>query len=333
MRIDDRIYGPVEVDEPVLLAVMETAPVRRLRGVLQHGITGLLGITNPLDRYEHSVGVMLLVRRLGAPVEEQIAALLHDVSHTAFSHVIDYLFQGEDGQSYHEAVKADYIARTELPDVLARHGYDWRAVLDDDAYPLLEQPLPALCADRIDYFLRDSVDLGLSTIAQAREVVAHLVVHEGRIMLDDPDVARWMADTYMAADHASWSDLREVGLYELAARAIGRALASGDLSTDNLWGEDRAIWAVLRASTDPQVRALVAQITTETRFAWDDAAPDFRIYTRVRSIDPDVVTDGAARPLSALDPAFAARLEAYMRRKAGKWPIRVIPAGDGTGEA
>jgi HD superfamily phosphohydrolase len=32
---------------------------------------------------------MLLVRRLGASLEEQIAALLHDVSHTAFSHVID----------------------------------------------------------------------------------------------------------------------------------------------------------------------------------------------------------------------------------------------------
>ena len=252
MRIDDRIYGPVEVDEPVLLAVMETAPVRRLRGVLQHGITGLLGITNPLDRYEHSVGVMLLVRRLGAPVEEQIAALLHDVSHTAFSHVIDYLFQGEDGQSYHEAVKADYIARTELPDVLARHGYDWRAVLDDDAYPLLEQPLPALCADRIDYFLRDSVDLGLSTIAQAR---------------------RWWRTRRMRAGSCSTIRMSRAGwptMYgrrpcELVGPARGRAVRwrrgpsgvpcerrSVDRQPVGRGPRDRA---VLCASTDPQARA------------------------------------------------------------------------------
>lgn len=95
---------------------------------------------------------------------------------------------------------------------------------------------------------------------------------------------------------------------------------------DRIYGPVEVDEPVLRASTDPQVRALVAQITTETRFAWDDAAPGFRLYTRVRSIDPDVVTNGAAWPLSMPDPAFAARRAGYMRRKAGKWTIRMIPA-------
>ncbi len=36
---------------------------------------------------------MMLVNRLGGSLEEQIAALLHDVSHTAFSHVIDYVLE------------------------------------------------------------------------------------------------------------------------------------------------------------------------------------------------------------------------------------------------
>lgn len=39
---------------------------------------------------------MLLNRQLDASMEEQIVALLHDVSHTAFSHVIDYVFDDHD---------------------------------------------------------------------------------------------------------------------------------------------------------------------------------------------------------------------------------------------
>jgi hypothetical protein len=35
-----------------------------------------------VTRYEHSVGAMLAVRRLGGNLEAQASALLHDVAHT-----------------------------------------------------------------------------------------------------------------------------------------------------------------------------------------------------------------------------------------------------------
>src|SRR3990170_5931387 len=171
MQYRDAVYGPAEIGEPVLLDLMQSAAMNRLRGVLQHGITGLIGITAPTTRFEHSVGVMLLVRRLGASLEEQIAALLHDVSHTAFSHVIDYVFGGHDSQSYHEGVQEEYLAGTDVPAILARHGFDWRDFLHEADFPLLEQPAPALCADRLDYFLRDSRDLGLATDDEIENVL------------------------------------------------------------------------------------------------------------------------------------------------------------------
>jgi hypothetical protein len=91
-----------------------------------------LGVTSPITRFEHSVGVMILVRELGASLTEQIAALLHDVSHTAFSHVIDYVFDGHDSQSYHDEKKEVYMASTTIPAILAQHGYDWRDVLSEE---------------------------------------------------------------------------------------------------------------------------------------------------------------------------------------------------------
>lgn len=325
MLIHDRIYGSVDVDTPVLLDLMGSAPMQRLHGVLQHGVTALLGITQPVSRYEHSLGVMLLVRRLGGGLEEQVAALLHDVSHTAFSHVIDYVFDRHDSQSYHEEKKADYVAGTELPAVLARHGYDWRDVLHEERYPLLEQPAPALCADRLDYCLRDSLDLGLATPAEVRGVLPHLVVRRRRIAVDDVAVARRLADTVMRADDASWSNFAEVGYYQLAADAIAAGLRLGALDEADVWGTDLALWEKLHASDHPELRARLALVSRNTQFVWDDAAPTFRVSTKLRTIDPDVAMGGDMRPLSALDADYARRRAEYLARKSGKWPIRVVP--------
>jgi HD superfamily phosphohydrolase len=325
----DRIYGTVAIESPILLTLMQTHALRRLHGVLQHGISGLLGITRPTSRFEHCVGVMILARSLGASLHEQVAALLHDVSHTAFSHVIDYVYLGHDSQSYHEDVKESYFAQTDLPAVLACHGYDWRRLLDETAFPILEQPAPALCADRLDYFLRDSLDLGLATLTDIRSALSSLVVHNGQIAVVERDAALWIADTYMAADNASWANLREVGLYELCARAIRRALALGVITDADIWGTDADVWARLGRNDDAELQALIRLVSADTGFVIDEHAPTFRVSTKLRTVDPQVLVDGRLTRLSALDVGFARRRAAYLRAKSGQWPIRVIPPRDG----
>jgi HD superfamily phosphohydrolase len=115
-------------------------------GISCNGITALLGITQMTWRLEHSAGVMLLVRWMGAGLDEQIAALLHDVSRTAFSHVIDYVFNNHEHQSYHERMKAPYLEPSDVPAGLAAYGFNWFNFLNEEGYPLLEQPVsrPAL---------------------------------------------------------------------------------------------------------------------------------------------------------------------------------------------
>ena len=308
----------------MLLALLETQAVQRMHKVLQHGISGLLGVTRATTRYEHSMGVMLLVQRLGAGLEEQIAALLHDVSHTAFSHVIDYVFNNYDQQSYHEEKKEQFIAASDLPAALAGFGYDWHMLLDEEAFPLLEQPAPALCADRLDYFLRDTPDLGVATLDEVQHAIAHLVNFQGRIVADDLPAARWMGETFILGDKASWANFREVGLYELTAQAIRYALYSGVLSEADLWGGDRDAWEKMLQAEDPVLQAQLRLVSTETQFVWDEAHPDFRVSTKLRTIDPDVQVDGQIHRLSELDPDFARMREAYLREKSGKWPMRIV---------
>lgn len=333
MRYKDSIYGTVEITEPVLLDLMQSSAMQRLNGVLQHGITALLGITPPFSRFEHSIGAMLLVRRLGASVEEQIAALVHDVSHTAFSHVIDFVFGDQGGQSYHEEKKEEHIAGSDIPEVLRRHGFDWREFLDEEKFHLLEQPAPALCADRLDYFFRDLEPLGLADREAIQAAVGALVQKEGRIAVGNPAPARWLAYSFIEADRASWSNFREVGLYQLTAEAIKAAMHAGVIGEGDLWGSDRVLWDKLRSAAHPDVKRLVKLISPATRFTWDEEHPLFRVATKVRTIDPPVVTGNEAIPLSRLDPAFGRYREDYLNGKRGRWPMGIIAGPDATNHA
>ena len=322
--ITDRVYGRVEIAQPVLFALLGTRAVQRLGGVLQHGVTALIGITRATTRLEHSLGVMALVQRLGGSLEEQIAALLHDVSHTAFSHVIDYVFNSHESQGFHEQHKEAYIAGSDIPQALGLHGYDWRSFLHEDAFSLLEQPAPALCADRLDYFLRDSLDLGLASQEEIDRALAHLTVHEQIICVDDAAVARWMGDTFMKADQASWANFREVGLYELAAIAIRRGLEIGALNAADLWTTDRQAWDKLQASSEPTLQGLLRLVSPETQFFWDAEQPTFWVSTKLRTIDPHVLVDGGLHHLSEIDTDFAHQRAEYLDSKKGKWPMRVV---------
>ncbi len=117
---------------------------------------------------------------------------------------------------------------------------------------------------------------------------------------------------------------REVGLYELTARAIRRGLELGVLSKEDLWSTDASAWKRLKDFPDPELQDMIRLVSPDTRFAWDESQPTFRVSTKVRTIDPPVLLNGHIAPLSKLDAAFAKRRLDYLARKQGMWPVRVI---------
>lgn len=89
MNIADPIYGKMRIQKPVLIELLSAPSVIRLKNISQFGIPDQYYHLKNYSRFEHSVGVMILLRKLGASVEEQAAGLLHDVSVSAFSHIIN----------------------------------------------------------------------------------------------------------------------------------------------------------------------------------------------------------------------------------------------------
>ncbi len=327
MRIDDWIYGSFAVDEPLLLDLIHSGPVKRLQGIYMGGITALLGISPRTTRFEHSLGAMLLVRKLNGSLEEQAAALLHDVSHTALSHVIDYALDSPSRQAFHDDEKESYLERTEIPALCANRHVDWRRLARDEHWGLLEQPSPKLCADRIDYTFRDIEPLRILDEGTVRNLADDLVTQRGRIAFRDAVRARVFADAYIACNDMCWSTPRGAGMYKLAADAIRVALAAGTIDRHDLWLTDNAFWDKLSSSPDPDVQEALELVSVDTKISIEPDQPDFVVSPKFRWIDPEVVADsGEIRPLSSLDSEWHERLEDYRQRRAGCMPIKIKAA-------
>ena len=324
MNYLDRIYGNFELDEPVLVKLIQSNAIQRLQGILQHGITGMIGICSMSTRFEHSVGVMRLVQKMGGSLKEQIAALVHDVSHTAFSHVIDHVFKQAETQSFHEERKEWFFQQSDIPDILNQYGYQWQEFLDEDQFSILEQPAPALCADRVDYLFRDTADLNLLNTKQIQSIISNLDIFKGRIVCKNIKTARLMADVYLKADEKSWSNFREVGLYEITAQTIQRARDIHLIRDEDLWNTDLWLLDRLKSSKDILLHKLLKMISIDTKFKWNEANPTFVVKTKVRVIDPDIKQQNSIAKLSVLDFNFKNRLDQYILERKKPLPICVL---------
>ncbi|USP73625.1 hypothetical protein yc1106_00899 [Curvularia clavata] len=319
--IRDEIHGEMLVHEPVLVELLQSPEVQRLRGICQYGVTSVLGLTPRVTRLEHSVGAMMVVRRVGGTVEEQIAGLLHDISHTVLSHDVDYALSKLGEESYHEIHKERYLEMTELPEILTRHQID-RKVLDEDLFPLVEMPSPHLCADRLDYALRDGINFGKLAIDDARRVVGSLkafpnpMAPDRLLVLDDPQVALILARAYITTEKDFMSNPAIVDMSERTGRVIGELVKAGSVDETALWKmSDTDFWALLRQSASPEQLRVIERLESE-------GIPEEKGLrrpkgTKVRTLDPDVWEGGEKRPdpLSTLLPEWASERTQYIRSR------------------
>ena len=293
----DLLYGTWSLPGHIA-SVIDCATFQRLRKVSQSGASKYANPLKTVTRFEHSLGVYLLLRRLGAGEEEQVAGLLHDISHTAFSHVIDIVFYSTE-QDYHEQIKDEFLSRPDLHSALADLGYRSEELKSDEAYTLLEQPLPALCADRVDYSLRDAVTVGLIPVTAAQEIIDDMAVHDGRIVMRTPRVAARYQSLFQEMNDQFWASQEENYLYELLAQAIEIGLEQKILTRDDLLSDDDVVEATLRAGRRPEIESLFAKLVAPPADEVRAFVPTRPI--KQRAIDPDILANGAAIPLSQIE--------------------------------
>ncbi|MCU5656062.1 HD domain-containing protein [Bacillus mycoides] len=291
MIILDVIYGEFKVDK-VLEELILSKPVQRLKGVHQAGASYLMNEKWNVTRFDHSVGAMLLIKKLGGSVEEQIAGLLHDVSHTAFSHVIDYVFDNEN-ESYHEEIFSSVVKNSEIPAILSKHGYNYEDILlDDSKWTLLEKSAPELCADRVDYTLRDMFTYGYISLEEVHSFLEDLIEVDGKMVLQNIEIAEWFTKTYYKEVIDFFMKPMNIYGNDMLAKTLKLALHKKIIHPDDFLLEDHELITKLRLCKDQEVDALLRKVHPSIEVKEDRNEYDLHQKNKVRLIDPPLLREG-----------------------------------------
>lgn len=298
MRWNDRVYGDVAIDDPLLIALIQGPTFQRLRGIRQAGPSALAYRFKDVTRFEHSLGVHVLLRRLGAGAKEQVAGLIHDISHTAFSHAVDFIVASEE-QDHHEELKPEFLHRPDMVDALAAMGYRPDDFFDDSVFPLLERPLPWLCADRLDYFFRDSLACRVTTPELVRTFLDDLVVVGDTIAFADAAVAREAVARFAAMNREWWAGDAEAFIYNEFADALREGFTLGVLARADLLGDDAHVLSCLHSARSPRIERKLEQIAHFRPDLLNGFKP--RVNPKIRWLDPPVVHGSGFLRLSEID--------------------------------
>ncbi len=302
MKINDRIYSKIEIKEPVLVELIKSKPFQRLKKISQDGAAHYIQPIRNVTRYEHSIGVWYLSYKYKRSIEEQIASLLHDVPHTAFSHVID-LVVNDEKHEFHERFTKEIILDSEIPEILKKHKVDINKVLKKEAFPLLENNLPDISVDRWDYFMRDGYMMGFLPQSTIREFLDGVSLSKDKFYFKDLRLASLFAILFVNFSRLIWLDPTSHGSYFLIAEAIKIAMKKGYVVEKDFFTDDDVLMKKLNALNDPKIDSYLNRLKPRKEFIYaGKEEAEFYGPNKPRFVYPLVKTKKGLQRISELVP-------------------------------
>lgn len=315
----DTFYGPIEVQEPVLLELIESPIFQRLKHIHQYGLAYYITHQEEYNRYDHSIGVFAILRVNEASLEEQIAGLLHDVSHTAFSHVGDWIFGKENQEiDYQNGIHSVFLEKSGLADILRKYNYTIDQILPkEELFPALENSLPNLCADRIDYNIQGAFYQEFITYDEVKAIFKDLRFINNRWVSTDPVLMKKLSRFSLFMTQYCWGSPANYVTSRWLADAILRGIDLGCISNDELhFGTDQVIWNKLVLQKDLIIQEKMKMIMNhQSHFCIIDNVDeaDFIVKSKFRGINPWIASESNYYRLTEIDDELAEEYEKVKR--------------------
>ncbi len=312
---------------PLLAELAATPPMLRLKDVgmncgCEYTAFPRFANSGSYSRWEHSLGVGLIVWHFTGDPAQAAAGLLHDIATPTFAHVVDFLRGDYLTQEATEDGTRAYIDDSpELQAVLARHGLDTEAVCDYHRYPIADNDSPRLSADRLEYSLGNALRWSFLSRAEAAAIYADLRVGQAEdgapeLIFRHPAPAAAFARAALKCARVYVCDADRCAMQRLC-ELLGRALKLGVLSPADLEGtEPPLIEKLLASPLAAEWLAFRAMHRTLRAEIPPDGRPWRQIPAKKRRIDP--LTQGMGRA-SAWDAEFAAELSAFLAQPQAEW--------------
>ena len=127
---------------------------------------------------DHAVGVALIVWHFTHDKKQTLAGLFHDIATPVFKHCVDFMNGDHLTQESTEDLTTETITKSsEIRRLLKRDGILISEVDNYHLYPIADNDMPKLSADRLEYSLANMLfAYGVADLAEIREIYADIVV-------------------------------------------------------------------------------------------------------------------------------------------------------------
>ncbi|MBD3273361.1 HD domain-containing protein [Candidatus Dependentiae bacterium] len=323
------IYGDYQIKEP-LIELIKTPTIQRLKKISQRGATEYCSPYEKfISRYDHSIGVLVLLIRYNANIKTQIAGLLHDASHTVFSHVGDFLFKNKDHKaSYQDKIHEWFLKKQKIDTILQKYGFSLEEILHKSGHhKILEQDLPDICIDRLEYNLQIGLIEKIINKKNISEILNNLTFKNGKWFFTEINIAKKFSEISLIMTEKEWGSAPNIFSYAKLAKALKKGLELKIITEHEIhFSTDDIIWNKLENSKNKEILKYLDQVKNPQKYIKisDKENHDKILYGKFRGINPLIKTEKGLSRLTDLNQNFSKEYNKVKKIIHNGWYIKYI---------
>lgn len=256
-------------------------------------------------RYEHSIGVALIIWHFTKDIKQSIAGLLHDISSPVFAHVIDFLNGDHETQESTEEKTEEIIANSmEIQEILKKYNLSTKDVYDYHMYPIADNDSPLLSADRLEYTLGNAFYYGFKSMEEIRDMYEDLVVSVnefGQSEISFSTLDKAIEFTCVSIENSKvYSSNVDRFAMQYLADLLKLAVNKRVISMKDLYTVEDQVISKLKK--DEELKSMWKDFTKLSQIFTSKEKPEYGYWVNIpakkRYINPQVVSQGRVSSLS-----------------------------------
>lgn len=190
-------------------------------------------------------------------------------------------------------------------------------IIDDTHFPLKETTLPDLCADRIDYILRDAWHLGEFSHEEVRYILAHLIIHEDTWIFKDLPSAKKFAELFYVMNEKYYAGTESAAMHRTVGDCLRYARKHEYLHNDDFYTVDKQVLDKITThiENDHQLDIYWQRMNNTIPFTNNPNDFDAHVFCKSRIVDPLFMDATIVKRVSDVDSAWKMRISNALSAK------------------